>query len=288
MTDTYRAHLVHTLRKVLKPIVRILYRAGVRFDEFTELLRGIYVEIIAADAIAEDKQISAGRISILSGVPRRDVNRLVGSDDWMKIPKPTDGPALAAILHRWHTDSAFLGPYGVPLELPLSGNSGRNFIDLVSGSSIPIDPSSAFEQLLAAGVISRSGDTHVKVLSRSYVMPEPLSPEMLEHFGSSMANLASTLHFNMTPNSRAKRIERSVFQGGGLPEEFFPEFDTFVRERARAMLSEIDDWLADVSRRPVSNPNLRVAAGVSVFQYIAPSDARIVLNKHVILDESRA
>lgn len=288
MSDTYRTQLIHTLRKVLRPIVRILYRAGVRFDEFVELLRGIYVEIIATDAISENKKIGTGRISILSGVPRRDVNRLVSSDDWMKVPKPTDGPALAAILHRWHTDSGFLGPYGVPLELPFSGNSGRNFVDLVSGSSIPIDPRSAFEQLLAAGVISRSGETHVKVLSRSYVMPEPLSPEMLEHFGSSMANLASTLHFNMTPNSRTKRLERSVFQGGGLPEEFFQEFDTFVRERAHAMLSEIDDWLADVSRRPVVRPDARVPAGVSVFQYVAPSDARIVLNQHVIVEESRA
>ena len=56
-------------------------------------------------------------------------------------------------------------------------------------------------------------------------MPEPLSPEMLEHFGKSMTNLASTLHFNMTPNSTAKRLERSVFPGEGLAEELFQEFD---------------------------------------------------------------
>jgi hypothetical protein len=286
MTDTYRAQLVHTLRKVLKPLVRILFRAGVRFDEFIELLRGIYIEIVIADAAVAEKQVSAGRISILTGVPKKDVDRLVSSEDWLKIPKPTDGPALAAILHRWHTDSAFLGPYGVPLELPLSGHGGRNFVDLVGGSSIPIDPHSAFEQLLAAGVIARSGDTHVKVLSRSYVMPEPLSPEMLEHFGKSMTNLASTLHFNMTPNSTAKRLERSVFPGEGLAEEQFQEFDAYVRERAHAMLSDIDDWLAAAARRPINDPKARIATGVSVFHYVAPTDARIILSNHVIPSES--
>src|SRR3954469_21556572 len=168
MTDSYREQLVHTLRKVHKPLVRILFRAGVRYDEFSELLRGIYVEIVVADAASSQRKVSTGRVSILSGVPRRDVERLVSSDDWLKIPKPTDGPALAAILHRWHTDSSFQGPYGVPLELPLFGQGGRNFSELVGGSPIPIDPRSAFEQLLAAGVIARSGDTHVKVLSRSY------------------------------------------------------------------------------------------------------------------------
>src|SRR5688500_11163868 len=145
MSDTYREQLVHTLRKVLKPLVRILFRAGVRFDEFIELLRGIYIEIVVADSASANKHIGTGRISILSGVPKRDVERLVSSEDWLKIPRPTDGPALAAILQRWHTDSAFLGPYGVPLELPFSGQSGRNFVDLVSGSPIPMDPQSAFE-----------------------------------------------------------------------------------------------------------------------------------------------
>jgi hypothetical protein len=271
---------------VLKPLVRILFRAGVRFDEFTELLRGIYVEIVVADAAEAQKKIGIGRISILSGVPRRDVERLVSSDDWLKIPRPTDGPALAAILQRWHTDSAFLGPYGVPLELPLTGQAGRNFVDLVSGSPIPMDPHSAFEQLLAAGVIARSGDTHVKVLSRSYVMPEPLSPEMLEHFGTAMTNLASTLHFNMTPNSREKRLERSVFLGEGLPEEFFSEFDSYLRERAHAMLSDVDDWLAEVARRPARNPGARIATGVSVYHYIASGDARLALNKHISPSDS--
>jgi hypothetical protein len=273
---------------VLKPLVRILFRAGVRFDEFSELLRGIYVEIVVADAAAAEKQISVGRISILSGVPKKDVERLVSSDDWLKVPKPTDGPALAAVLHRWHTDSAFLGPYGVPLELPLSGSSGRSFIDLVAGAPIPIDPHSAFEQLVAAGVIARSGDTHVKVLSRSYVMPEPLSPEMLEHFGSSMTNLASTLHFNMTPNSTSKRLERSVFLGEGLPEEFYDEFDAYVRERGHAMLSDVDDWLAAIGRRPTRNPDARIFTGISVYHFVAPPDARLALNKHVIQGESRA
>jgi hypothetical protein len=284
MSDTYREQLVHTLRKVLKPLVRILFRAGVRFDEFIELLRGIYVEIVIADAAVANKQVTASRISIVSGVPKRDVDRLVATEDWLKIPKPTDVPALVAILHRWHTDSAFLGPYGVPLEIAFSGPGGRTFLDLVSGSPIQIDPHSAFEQLLVAGVIARSGDTHVKVLSRSYVMPEPLSAEMLEHFGIAMTNLASTLHFNMTPNSPTKRLERSVFPGEGLPEEFAQEFDAYVRERSHAMLSEVDDWLADLARRPLKNPTARIETGVSDFQYVAPSDARIILNKHVISD----
>ena len=59
MTETYRAQLVHTLRSVLRPLARILFRAGVRFDEFVELLRGIYVEITIRDALDEGQKIKA-------------------------------------------------------------------------------------------------------------------------------------------------------------------------------------------------------------------------------------
>jgi hypothetical protein len=281
MPDSYRAQLIHTFRTVLRPLVRILFRAGVRFDEFLDLLRGIYVEITIRDAMEAGKKISTGRISILSGVARRDVERLVTSDDWLQVPKPTDVAALAAVLHRWHTDATFLGPYGVPLELPLTGQAGRNFTDLVSGSPMRIDPHSAYEQLLAAGMIVKSGDTHVKVLSRTFVSPEPMSPEMLEHFGTAMRNLASTLNHNMTPAQKVKRLERSVFPDDGLPNELLDEYDAFVRERAQQLISDVDDWLA-AARRPIQNAEPRTNLGVSVYQYVVPTEPRIDLKKQVV------
>jgi hypothetical protein len=284
MTETYRARLVHTLRRVLRPLVQILFRAGVRFDEFVELLRGIYTEITIRDAIEAGEQISVGKISILSGVARRDVSRLVQSYDWLKVPAPTDAAALAAVLHRWHTDPIYLGPYGVPLELPISGSGNRTFADLVAGSPIQIDTSHAYEQLLAANMIARSGATHVKVLSRTYVMPEPLSPAVLEYFGSAMTNLASTLNFNMTPDQKAKRLEKTVFPDDGLPEELLGEFDVFIRERAAELISAVDDWLAAAARRPINNPTRRAVTGLSIFHYVSKSEAKIDLDKHVIAE----
>jgi hypothetical protein len=282
MTESYRGQLVHTFRAVLRPLVRILFRAGIRFDEFIELLRGIYVEIAIRDAMEHGKTITTSRISILSGVGRRDVERLIASNDWLQVPKPTDAAALASVLHRWHTDSTFLGPYGVPLELPISGQSGRNFTDLVVGAPLKIDPASAFEQLLAARMIVRSGDTHVKVLSRTFVSPEPMSPEMLEHFGTTMRNLASTLDHNMTPAQKSKRLERSVFPDDGLPNELLDEYDAYVRERAQQLISDVDDWLAAAARRPVGNRINRTNLGVSVYQYVAPMDQKIDLSKQVV------
>ena len=112
-------------------------------------------------------------------------------------------------------------------------------------------------------------------------MPEPLSPEMLEHFGSAMRNLASTLNFNMTPAQTAKRLEQTVFPEGGLPEELLADFDGFVRERTKEFISDVDDWLVEASRKPVKNPSQLANTGVSIFHFIAKPEARIELDKHI-------
>jgi hypothetical protein len=164
----------------------------------------------------------------------------------------------------------------------MAGQGGRNFTDLVNGSPLRIDPASAYEQLLAAKMMVKSGETHVKVLSRTYVAPEPMSAEMLEHFGTSVRNLAATLEHNLTPGQKEKRIERTVFPDGGLPDELIDEYNAFVRERAQQLISDIDDWLAAAARRPISESAQRTNLGVSVFQYVTPAEQRIDLSSQII------
>ena len=219
-------------------------------------LRGIYVEITIRDAQESGQKISTGRISILSGVAKRDVERLSFN---RRLAQEFLSQRMRRLLQPYCIGGTpirlFWARMGFHLSFRLTGQGGRNFTDLVGGSPVPIDPTSAYEQLLPAKMIAKSGDTHVKVLSRSYVMPEPLSAAMLEHFGSAMTNLASTLNFNMTPAQKSKRLERSVFPDDGLPEELRAEFDQFVRERAQELISDVDDWLAAAARRPIKNPS---------------------------------
>jgi hypothetical protein len=279
MNNDARAQLLHAFRIVLKPLVRILLRAGLRFDEFIEFVKAIYVEVAARDLLARKDAVSPGRVSLITGVPRRNVQALFASNSWNVNPGPTAAPALAAILNRWHTDSAYLGPYGVPVEIPVRGRGPRSFEMLVAGSPISIDPDFALEQLLAANVVVRSGDNFLKVTTREYVVPEPLSGAMLEHFGNSMMSLASTLEYNMNPANDQKRLERSVFPDGGLPHSLIPEFESYMRERAKDFLAEVDDWLASARRKAKPDSGPPVTTGVSLFHYVKQKDPEIDLTR---------
>jgi hypothetical protein len=180
--DSSRAHLIFAFRRVLRPLVKILLRSGVRLDEFIEVVKGVYVESGIRDDVIPIKPLTRARVALATGVPRRDVDKFVDNPDLLASPGPTNIAALAAIINRWHTDAAYLGPYGVPLELIIEKSRGRSFTELVQQIDEDLDPHELLEELLLAQVIAKSGDKHVKVLTRTYVMPEPLSPKMLEYF----------------------------------------------------------------------------------------------------------
>ena len=60
------------------------------------------------------------------------------------------------------------------------------------------------------------------------------------------------------------------------------EYDSFVRERAQQLISDVDYWLAAAERRTITDPAARTKLGVSVYQYVAPQEEKIQLEAHVI------
>jgi hypothetical protein len=267
MTDTARAHLVHAFRKVLRPLVKILIRAGMRYDEFVEVIKGVFVESAIRDGLGREGPLTRTRVALVTGITRRDVDRYVDNEDLLAPPSPTQATTLTEVLHLWNTDPAFLGPYGVPLEIDFDRTRGRCFKDLVAKVDGKADARAVIDDLLRSGVVVPSGERFFKVLSRTYVMPEAMSPEMLEHFGKTLTNLANTLQFNMDESRVGKRLERAVFADNGLNAEQLTDFEKFSRERVQQLISEIDDWLAQHGKDSTASAG-RCDTGVSVFHYV--------------------
>lgn len=267
MSDDARSHLFHAFRKVLRPLVKILIRAGVRHDEFAEVIKGVYVESAIRDGIGRDGPLTRARVSLTTGVPRRDVDRYIDNDSLLKPPPPTHTTTLTEVLHLWHTDPVYLGPYGIPLEIDFDSTPGRNFVELVRRASGFAEPTLVFEDLLRSGAVVRSGERFIKVLSRYYVVADLLSPQALENFGSSMANLAQTLENNLGMAGGRKLLQRSVIADHGLPDSRREEFEGYVKTRVQQMLEDIDDWLGKVAVEHVSDQETTSGTGVTVFHY---------------------
>lgn len=267
MEKNSRDQLLYSFRRVLRPLIRILIRSGVRYDEFSELIRGVYVESAVRDGLGEKIKSTRAKISVSTGVPRRDVDRVIDNDGALPAAPYTLTKTLAEVLNCWHTDSQFVGPYGLPLELEVRTQKGRTFAELVKTVDPNANASLVLDELVRLGVVVWSGDTHVRTISRAFIPVEAMSPAQLEFFGNALTRLASTLQFNLDHTNTSKRLERSVQSDRGLPPEVVPIFEKYVRERVTELLTEIDNWLTPYTVESQSE-NSHPKVGLAVFQFV--------------------
>src|SRR4051812_19434109 len=68
--------LVAAVRRILRPLARLLTAQGISFPMLAELLKQIYVEEAVRHFGLDGEPPSDSRVSLLTGVHRKDVKRL--------------------------------------------------------------------------------------------------------------------------------------------------------------------------------------------------------------------
>jgi hypothetical protein len=275
-----RAQLLHAVRRVLRPLIKVLIRAGVRFDELSELARGVYVESALRDGLDHAARPTRARVSMATGVSRHQVDYYLENEGALPSADPTLTNILTEVLQKWHTDPLYVGPYGIPLELefevPGGGRCIRNLVAMVNPK---VSAGIVLEELISVGSVTYSGEKHYRAISRYFMMPEPMSAPQIEYFGNTLTRLAETLEFNMSPKNSSKRLERFVVADRGLPPDVVPKFEAYAREKAIELLLDLDNWLTPYSAPGSSDEeSARIPTGLNVFLYVEPAPDERPLN----------
>jgi hypothetical protein len=269
LSSDARKQLLYAVRKVLAPIVRLLIRIGIGYQEFANLARGVYVESAIRDGIGPAFIPTRERVALVTGLSRQQIDYYLENDEALPRGRPSLVRVITEVLHRWHTDSRFLGPYGIPIELEFDSPPDRSFQSLVTQVDPAVSAGQVLEDLIQAGCVAHSGEKHFRAIARWFVLPEALTQDRLEYFGYRLTQLARTLEYNFDPaHGDNKRLERFVFADKGLPRELLPSFEEHARSRAVQFLSDIDDWFAHSGEKECVST--RVEAGVNVFLYVEP------------------
>ena len=89
MGESVKSGLLAAYSTLLRPLVRILLRHGVTYGEFSEVVKTVYVKIAAQEFRVPAKKMSKARIAIVTGLTRKEVQRLTEIDD--KSGRPAKG-----------------------------------------------------------------------------------------------------------------------------------------------------------------------------------------------------
>jgi hypothetical protein len=267
LRDAARAQLIFSFRKILKPMIRILLKAGVPYTEFREVLKGAYVEAAVRDKIpGHEGPLTRAMISDYTEVPLADVNRFIDDPKLLAPPDPTNWGIIAEVMHIWSTDEQYLGPYGLPLELDLEATPDKNLSVLIYRADPLANPQAVLRDMVEWGVVKPVGKRHYRVMARSMLFADVLTPHALEYFGRTITDLANTIVHNMKSDGH-KRLQRSVL-ADELPEYVLPEFEALLKDRVQKLLLDIDDWLS-ANKAHWTEPARLVPTGLTVFHHIA-------------------
>jgi len=254
-----------TLR-LLRPLVKILLRNNVSHRTFAELAKLVYVEIANVEFGIPDKKQTTSRIAILTGLTRKEVQRLLAQP-------PDTEPASAKEYHRasrvitgWVRDPDFGDVKGHPHPLRMDGKRA-SFSTLVKRYSGDIPVRAMVDELLRVGAVKQLKDGRICLLSRGYI-PQKGPVEKLQVLGSDTADLIATIDHNLYQKPTKPRFQRKVMYDN-VPVEVAREFQTLAAAQGQELLEAIDRWLAHRDRdvNPASKGTGRMRVGLGIYHF---------------------
>jgi hypothetical protein len=282
MSENVKKSLLAACRHLLHPLIRILLRHGVSYGEFSDAVRGAYIDIAQNELVPPDRPQTEARIAILTGIQKREVARIRALDG--ELDEGVGLNQIARVLQGWSQDPQYLGPYGLPLEVPFAGET-ISFEELVRRYASDVPARALLEELIRVKAALETDDGYVRMLNRTY-LPSPLDPLGLERLGNVVNYFIDTVDFNLQKKRQGEgRFERYAITMEGLSPQLFREFDALVREKGQELLEILDDWLGQHETKGGSKlpPSASMKTGVGIFHFIekTPSPAneeRVDLN----------
>jgi hypothetical protein len=230
------AKLHAPLARLLRPLVRLLIRSGITFPMLAELLRELYVNVAEYDFALQGKEQTDSRVSLLTGIHRKEVRRLRCAGAPVNTV-PATLSQTSRILARWLADPEFTGSDGRPLPLPrLAEPPQPSFERLVASVTRDVRPRAVLDEWLDRKLIVLDLDDRAILTEAAYVPRGDdqqlyyLGRNLHDHIAAAVANVEA-------PSPQF--LERAVHYDG-LTKELAEQLQQRSREVAMDVLQTMN------------------------------------------------
>lgn len=268
--------LVAAIFRLLRPLVRLLLRHGIPFGVMADVVKQVYVDVAFQEFRLPGRKQTTSRVAILTGLSRKEVARLRRLDRWDDHEAVQQYHRAARVLSAWVRDPEFHDASGQPAPLPVEGDR-TSLAVLVRRYSGDMPVRAILDELLRVRAVEPLEDGRVRLLARSYV-PAAGEVEKLGILGTDVADLIATLDWNLRCPPAEAYFQRKVHYDN-LPAEVMPELHALTRERAQALIEQLDHWMAardrDVNPTVQGTGRKRAMLGIYYFEEDFREDDRV-------------
>jgi len=262
--------LVRALRRVLRPLVRLMLAHGVTFPFLAELLKGLFVQVAEREFSLPGKAQTDSRLSLLTGVHRKDVRRLRRGAAAETQAMPATVSLGAQLVAAWLTAPRFLDRRGRPRPLPRTASEGGgvSFEGLVASVSTDIRARAVLDEWLRLGIV-RLDRTGRACLNTEAFVPARGFEEKAFYLGQNCHDHAAAAVSNLLAEA-PRFLERSVHYDALSPSSV----EALARDAARAgmaALKTLNRRAMTLERSDVASPAPRQRINFGVYFYSEPA-----------------
>lgn len=245
--------------RMLQSIVRFALRNDVRFKELSELLKRAACEC-ALRELEENEVFNISKISLASGVHRKDVQRIVIG----RVSEISSSDIVTRVLGAWQSNKKYLDSNGSPRVLDCRGTESE-FAELVRKISREVSIYPVISELLRSKTVEKN-ESNLRLLVREYIPLENMG-EGFNILASDLEDLISSVTNNLLAGVDAENAHFST-QYDNIPKQHLLEIRKWfhaelgaMHQRARAFIGKFDRDNSLDKELNESDDRYRVALG---------------------------
>lgn len=271
--ETAPKALIEALARLLRPLIKLLIRQQITFPYLSQLLKELYLDVAEKEFAVDGQRQTDSRITMLTGVHRKDVRRL-RQGDADNDAKPVKSASLGAqIIAAWLSSPEYLDDDGEPRPLHRLAAYGEpsfeSLVESVSKQDLRARP--VLDEWLRLGVVETDGQDFVRLNKHAFV-PSADFAEKSFFFGKNVHDhLAAGVH-NLL-NEQPPLFDRSVYYNN-LSEESIQRLQSLIEEQAMALLKSVNKKARELQRKDAKHNQIphRFNLGVYFFSEKQPGD----------------
>lgn len=265
--------LIRALRQVLYPLVKLTLTKGVTYPQFQELLKSVFVEVAEREFQLPGKEQTDSRISLLSGLHRKDVKRLRTQPATEESVTRRSIPLGAQVVSRWSGDPDYLDSDGLPRPIPRQGGNpdSVSFEQLVASISKDIRPRALLDEWLRLGIVEIMGDEMIGLKLDAFV-PQTGIEEKLFYLGHNLHDHAAAATHNICGDG-PPLFERCVHYSG-ISSDTIRSLQKLTETKGMKLLLDINRAAAASLETPTLPAPLQERFTFGIYFYRTPDTSR--------------
>jgi hypothetical protein len=258
------------LQSLSTPLIRLCVQHGIKLGELVDALKRSYIRIAEETLSKTGEAVSTSRITIMTGVHRTDVAAIREEGSFAPRPRHT----ASDVIGLWRFEKRFSTRPGTARTLTVEGKHSE-FADLVKSVSLSLSPYTVLFELERLGLVKKTTDGKVKLLSRMFVTKGD-SAAALDMLAEDAEDLFLAIDENaFAPENSDTPHHHIKTEYSNVPDEHIAEIKCWFlkqgssfHEKARQYLSKFD---RDIHKNVKGSNSNRVA--VVSYSFVSPADS---------------